>query len=175
MRSGQIRKRTPSGVDPPRDPRTQILMSANISHSAQFAKRVFVKFALNFHFPTRPKGQKVRTNPDSAASIQSPRARRKKDAISGTGVGRGSLCLGRRWQISVLSKAWSGPLYHSAILVQVLIGDVVLGDLMSVHFPRILIVGFLNTRHGAGFNNVSFLDQFVDAFRIRLLGSGQAV
>ena len=44
---------------------------------------------------------------------------------------------------------------------------------MRVHFLRTLIVGFLNTRYDAGLDNVSFLNQFIDAFQIGLLGPGQ--
>ena len=44
---------------------------------------------------------------------------------------------------------------------------------MSVHFPCILIVGFLHPRHGAGFKDIAFFHQLIDAFRIRLLGAGQ--
>jgi len=40
---------------------------------------------------------------------------------------------------------------------------------MGVHFPRILIVGLLHSRYRAGFKDVSFFNQLIDAFRIRLL------
>jgi len=43
---------------------------------------------------------------------------------------------------------------------------------MRMYFPRILIVGSLYSRHRAGFKNISFLNQFIDAFRIRLLHAG---
>lgn len=59
------------------------------------------------------------------------------------------------------------------VLVQILAGNVVLRDLTSVHFPCILIVGFLHSRHRAGFKDVAFFNQLIDAFRIRLLGAGQ--
>jgi len=45
---------------------------------------------------------------------------------------------------------------------------------MRVHLPAILIVGFLDSGHGAGFKNVSFFNQLSNAFRIRLLGARQA-
>ena len=59
------------------------------------------------------------------------------------------------------------------VLVQILIGNVVLRDFMRVHFPRISIVGFLHSRHRAGFKDVTFFNQLIDAFRVRLLGMGQ--
>jgi hypothetical protein len=46
---------------------------------------------------------------------------------------------------------------------------------MGVYYLRILIVGFLHTRHSASLEDVTFFDQFVDAFRIRLLRSGQSL
>jgi hypothetical protein len=59
------------------------------------------------------------------------------------------------------------------VLVQILTGDIVLWDFMGLDFFHILIVCLLDTRHSAGLNNVSFLDQFVDALRIRLFPPGQ--
>ena len=47
---------------------------------------------------------------------------------------------------------------------QILIGNIVFWDLMGVHFPRVLIVGFLHARHGAGFKHISFFYQFINAF-----------
>ena len=46
---------------------------------------------------------------------------------------------------------------------------------MGVDFLCILIVGFLDTCHDAGFNNISFFDQFVDALRIGLFGPRQTL
>ena len=59
------------------------------------------------------------------------------------------------------------------VLVQILIGNVVLRDLMGVYFLRILIVSFLHACHRSRLTNVSFFNQLIDAFRIRLLGPGQ--
>ena len=44
------------------------------------------------------------------------------------------------------------------VLVQILIGNIVLRDLMRVHFPGILIVGSLHSRYRAGLSDVSFFD-----------------
>jgi hypothetical protein len=60
------------------------------------------------------------------------------------------------------------------VLVQILIGNVVLRDLMGVHLPLILTVSFLHSRHRARFKGVPFFNQLINAFRIRLLGAGQA-
>ena len=69
-------------------------------------------------------------------------------------------------------KRWSrGQL----IFLQILIGNIVFRDLMGVHFPRILIVCFLHTRYSTSLEDVTFFDQFIDAFRIRLLRSGQSL
>ena len=46
---------------------------------------------------------------------------------------------------------------------------------MGVHFPRILIVRFLHTRHSASLEDGAFFDQFIDTFRIRLRFSGQSL
>lgn len=61
------------------------------------------------------------------------------------------------------------------ILVQILTGNIVLGDLVGVHFLRVFIVCLLYTRDSTRLKDVSFLDQFIDAFRIRLLDPGQAL
>jgi hypothetical protein len=52
-------------------------------------------------------------------------------------------------------------------------GNIVFSDLTGVHFPRILIVCFLYTRYSASLEDVTFFDQFIDAFRVRLLDPGQ--
>jgi len=59
------------------------------------------------------------------------------------------------------------------VLVQILAGNIVFRDLVGMHFPRILIVGFLYTRHSASLKDVSFFHQFIDAFRVRLRHPGQ--
>jgi len=58
-------------------------------------------------------------------------------------------------------KRWQGG---QLIFFQIFIGNIVFDDLMGVHFPRILIVGFLHARHSAGLKHVSFFYQFIDAF-----------
>lgn len=65
------------------------------------------------------------------------------------------------------------PSVPELVLVQVLIGNIVFRNLMGVYFPRILIVGFLHAGHRARLKNVSFFNQLIDAFRIRLLDAGQ--
>lgn len=68
-------------------------------------------------------------------------------------------------------RSWyRGPL----IFVQILVRNIVLRNFVGVHFLRIFIVRFLYTSHSAGLKDVSFIDQFIDAFRIRLLNPGQA-
>lgn len=59
------------------------------------------------------------------------------------------------------------------VLVQILTGNIVLKDLLGMHFPRVFIAGFLYARHSAGLKNVSFFYQFIDAFRVRLRHPGQ--
>jgi hypothetical protein len=59
------------------------------------------------------------------------------------------------------------------ILIQILVGNVIFRDLVSVDFPGILIVGFLDSRYRIGFKGISFFHQLIDAFRIGLLGARQ--
>ena len=59
------------------------------------------------------------------------------------------------------------------ILLQIFIGNIVFSDLTGVHFPRILIVCLLYTRHSASLEDVTLFDQFIDAFRVRLFDPGQ--
>jgi hypothetical protein len=60
-----------------------------------------------------------------------------------------------RHNYRLAERCWSRS---KLVLVQILIGNVVLRDLMSVHFPRVLIVGLLHSRDRAGFKGVSFFN-----------------
>lgn len=59
---------------------------------------------------------------------------------------------------------------HHLVRVQVLVGNIIFRKLMSVHFPRILIISFLDSGNRARFKDVPFFNQFIDAFRVGLLG-----
>jgi hypothetical protein len=80
-----------------------------------------------------------------------------------------------QWTMLLIATMMERRLSRSKlVLLQILIGNIVLRNLMSVHFPRILIVGFFHSRHRARFKDVTFFNQLIDAFRIRLLGAGQS-
>ena len=54
------------------------------------------------------------------------------------------------------------------IFIEILIGNIVFRDFGGVHFPSILIVGFLHTCHSAGVEHLSLFYQLIDAFRVSL-------
>jgi len=47
--------------------------------------------------------------------------------------------------------------------------NIVLGKLVRVHFVLVGIVRFLNASHRSSLEQVSFLHQFIDTFRVCLL------
>ena len=79
-------------------------------------------------------------------------------------------------------KSWAGTAVCQSdvtrdswlVVLQVLIRNVVLGDLMRVHFFRLFIIGLLHACDRASLKDISFFDQFIDALRIRLHNPGQA-
>ena len=61
------------------------------------------------------------------------------------------------------------------LFLQVFCGNIVLRDLMGVHFPFVSVVGVFCTYHGVGLKRVPFLDQLSYAFRVGLFNSGQSL
>jgi hypothetical protein len=61
------------------------------------------------------------------------------------------------------------------LFIQIFAGNVVLGNLVCANFFFVCIVGILYARDYARFESISFLDQLIDAFRIRSFAVGQAL
>lgn len=57
------------------------------------------------------------------------------------------------------------------LFVEILVGNIVLWDLVRVHFPLVRVVRVLNACDRAGFKKISFFRELVNAFRIRLFGA----
>src|SRR5205814_8991897 len=53
--------------------------------------------------------------------------------------------------------------------------NIILWEFMGAHFSLVCVVGFLYTCHSTGLKEVTFFDQFVNAFRVRLLRSRQTL
>src|SRR5215469_8013733 len=64
------------------------------------------------------------------------------------------------------------PGSSSRIFVQVLAGNIVLRHLMGMNFLLIGIIGGFDPSHNVGLERVSFLNQFLDALRIRSFAAG---
>jgi len=60
------------------------------------------------------------------------------------------------------------------VFIQVFLGNVVLWQLMRVHFSLIRVIRFLNARNSSSLKQISFLHQFVNAFGVCLLRSRQS-
>ena len=61
------------------------------------------------------------------------------------------------------------------VLVSILLGNIVFWHFTGMHFALVSVVSILNPRHRAGFKEVSFFHQFIDAFRVRLLDPGHTL
>ena len=65
----------------------------------------------------------------------------------------------------------SGPAC-SLVFIEVFAGDVVLGDFVSVDFTFVGVASVLDALHDLSLEGVPFLEQFVDALRVRALPAG---
>ena len=63
----------------------------------------------------------------------------------------------------------------SGIFVQILAGNIIFRHLMRVDFLFLGILGVFHAFHYIRLERVSFLKQFVDAFRIRTFAPGQSL
>ena len=61
------------------------------------------------------------------------------------------------------------------LVVQVLLGDIILRHFMGVHFFFVRVVSFFHTGDGTGLEEISLAYQFIDTFRVRLLGPGHTL
>jgi hypothetical protein len=70
----------------------------------------------------------------------------------------------RHQRILTLEVARAAIGQRPLIFIQVLVGDIIFGDLMGMRFPGVFIVGFLYPCHRAGLRDISLLHKLIDAF-----------
>lgn len=79
----------------------------------------------------------------------------------------------RRYRASAGLKRRHQHLASGLLLFPIFFRNVVLRQLLSPHFPFILIVGFLDTRNCTCLKRISFLDQLIHTLGVCLFRSGQ--